>query len=234
MSELQQRIADNVTRVREQIDAAARRSGRDSQSVRLVAVTKYVGLDEVLALLDVGCFELGESRPQELWKKVNAISHPLVQWHMIGHLQRNKVRRTLPAVRLVHSCDSLRLLQPIDTEAGRDACIVPVLLEVNVAEDAAKHGFSSDEIPLLLPTIAGLRHIKVQGLMGMAARGSDHVTARKYFVRLRELRDRLRGIGIPGVQMEELSMGMSGDFETAIEEGATIVRVGKTLFSGDA
>ena len=232
MSELQQQIADNVTRVREQIAAAARRSGRDSRSIRLVAVTKYVGLDEVLALLDVGCFELGESRPQELWKKVNAISHPLVQWHMIGHLQRNKVRRTLPAVRLVHSCDSLRLLQAIDTEAGRGACVVPVLLEVNVAGDVDKHGFSPDEMSSVLPKIAELQYIQVHGLMGMAARGSDRVTARQYFVRLRELRDRLRGLGVPGIQMEELSMGMSGDFETAIEEGATIVRVGKTLFSG--
>ncbi|MBB76734.1 MAG: YggS family pyridoxal phosphate-dependent enzyme [Planctomycetaceae bacterium] len=232
MSELQQQIAGNVTRVREQIDAAARRSGRDPRSIRLVAVTKYVGLNEVLALLDARCFELGESRPQELWKKVDAISHPHVQWHMIGHLQRNKVRRTLPAVRLVHSCDSLRLLQTIDTEAGRDAHVIPVLLEVNVAGDTAKHGFSPDELASLLPTIADLRHIKVHGLMGMAARGSDRVTARPYFVRLRELRDRLSGIGVPGIQMEELSMGMSGDFETAIEEGATIVRVGKTLFSG--
>lgn len=232
MSELEHQIAGNVARIREQIASAAARSGRDAQCVRLVAVTKYVGPDEVLALLNAGCCELGESRPQELWKKVSALSNTAVHWHMIGHLQRNKVRRTLPAVELVHSCDSLRLLQTINSEAGRDGSASHVLLEVNVAGDVDKHGFLPDEIAPLLPVIAGLSHVKVHGLMGMAARGTDCVTARQYFVRLRELRDRLDALDVPGISLKELSMGMSGDFETAIEEGATIVRVGKSLFAG--
>ena len=232
MSDLQQQIAENVASVRERIAAAASRSGRDGHGVRLVAVTKYVGLQEVAALLAAGCNELGESRPQELWKKSHAVTDGSVRWHMIGHLQRNKVRRTLGTAELVHSGDSLRLLETIAAEATRSGQTVEVLLEVNISEEPDKHGFSPSEIVRVLPTVARLTHIKIRGLMAMAARGSDRSTARDDFAGLRNLRDQLQDLCVPGISLDELSMGMSGDFETAIEEGATIVRVGKALFSG--
>ncbi|MAV34000.1 MAG: YggS family pyridoxal phosphate-dependent enzyme [Planctomycetaceae bacterium] len=232
MPDLNQQIAENVSRVRERMADAAHRSGRDIRSVRLVAVTKYVGADEARALLAAGCYELGESRPQELWKKSGLVTDAAVRWHLIGHLQRNKVRRTLSSVELIHSGDSLRLLEMIDAEAARDGTTAEVLLEVNISGDPDKHGFAPDQMSGALPAIAQLPHVKVLGLMAMAARGTDCATARADFGCLRSLRDRLHDLRVPGISLEELSMGMSGDFETAIEEGATIVRVGKALFSG--
>ena len=148
---------------------------------------------------------------------------------MIGHMQRNKVERTLPLVAMIHSLDSLRLAEAIDAAAGEVDRKVPVLLEVNVSREPAKHGFAPEEIEPLLPQLIGLKHIEIRGLMCMAGLEGGGDEARREFAAVRTLRDRLQA-GCPEIRMDELSMGMSGDYEIAIEEGATIVRIGSALF----
>lgn len=225
-------ISDNLARVQARVAAAAVRSGRSASDVKLVAVTKYVGVEAAEVLVEAGCFDLGESRPQALWRKAEAIQHESVRWHFIGHLQRNKVRRTLPHVALLHACDSVRLLKEVDRIAAESGHKTQALLEVNISGDAAKHGFQADEMPSVVESLEKYQHVRILGLMGMASlEGGDEV-ARRDFERLRLLRDSLQPLAPEGVRLDELSMGMSRDFELAIAEGATIVRVGSTLFEG--
>jgi pyridoxal phosphate enzyme (YggS family) len=228
VSDVNVRITENLARVRDQIAAAVRESGRPADSVRLVAVTKYVGLTEIQALVKAGCQDLGEARPQDLWAKAPQVSG--VRWHLIGHLQRNKVARTLPLVALVHSVDSERLLAAVHDAAKEQNLRVPVLLEVNVSREEAKHGFTPEELDQLLAKLAQFDAVQVRGLMCMAGLEGDGDHARREFASLRELRDRLQTNCPPGVMLEELSMGMSGDFQAAILEGATMVRIGSALF----
>jgi PLP dependent protein len=225
-------IRANLAQVRERIAAAAARSGRAADSIRLVGVTKYVDASVAQLLFEAGLADLGESRPQELWSKATALADLSPTWHLIGHLQSNKVRRTLQARPLIHSGDSLKILEILSREAQALSLTSELLLEVNVSGDATKHGFAPGQIEPLLPRIASLPNIAVVGLMTMAAREGDHDRARREFAALRELRDRLAAICPPEVSLRELSMGMSGDYEVAIEEGATIVRVGSALFEG--
>jgi pyridoxal phosphate enzyme (YggS family) len=235
-------IADNLRSVRERIAAAAESCGRTADEITLVGVTKYVGPQEAAELIAASCHDLGESRPQELWSKYDAAqrtgpsSAPIepIRWHLVGHLQRNKVRRTLPLVSLIHSVDSERLLAAIDEvraeTAGGTTAPCNVLLEVNTSGEAAKHGLAPAEIEPLLSTAPRFPHVRICGLMTMAAlEGGPEVAARN-FATLRELRDRLKSNAPECVQLNELSMGMSGDFEIAIREGATIVRVGSLLW----
>lgn len=232
MSDLTAQIAENVDEVRDRITAAAARCGRTAGEIALVGVTKYVGPAEARALVEAGCTELGESRPQQLWEKADALQDLPVRWHMIGHLQRNKVRRTLPLVRMIESADGPRLVAAIDRLAGELAVRVPILLEVNVSGETAKHGFEPDAVEPLLAELAGYRNIEVRGLMCMASLQGGLAAARHDFAALRQLRDRLRENCPEGISLGELSMGMSADYEVAIEEGATIVRVGSALFDG--
>ena len=224
-------IAENVAEIRARIARAAERSGRTPDRIALVAVTKYVLAELIRPVAAAGCCELGESRPQQLWEKAELLADLPVRWHLIGHLQRNKVRRTLPLTVLIHSVDSRRLLAAIDQEAG-DAGPVRVLLEVNVSGESAKFGFQPDEIEPLLAELPNFANVSVRGLMCMAGLEGRPDDARREFAALRQLRDRLRPSCPKGVVLDELSMGMSGDFEAAIEEGATIVRVGSALFKG--
>jgi len=230
MADIAARIAENVAHIRGRIADAAARSGRAASDITLVAVTKYVSAAEVRALVAAGCRELGESRPQQLWEKAAELADLPIQWHLIGHLQRNKVRRTLPLVAMIHSVDSPRLLAAIDADAGESPRPFPVLLEVNTSGETAKHGLQPGEVEPLLTELPRYRHVAVRGLMCMASLEGGPDAARRDFAALRQLRDRLRGRCPPGVALDELSMGMSGDFEIAIEEGATIVRVGSALF----
>jgi PLP dependent protein len=234
-------IADNLRRVRERIARAAESCGRRAGEVTLVGVTKYVGTREATELLAAGCLDLGESRPQELWSKAgelaSASGNIKPRWHLIGHLQRNKIRRTLPLVALIHSVDSLRLLAAIDAEARALAEIadnisspVRLLLEVNTSGETAKHGLVPDEVEPLLAAAAQFPHVAVCGLMTMAALEGGPAVAARNFAALRELRDRLRPHVPDVLHLDELSMGMSGDFESAIREGATIIRVGSALW----
>lgn len=232
MSDVAARIADNLAEVRGRVERAARTSGRTAGDVTLVAATKYVGDDEVRALIAAGCRDFGESRPQQLWHKAAVIGDADVRWHLIGHLQSNKARRTLPHVWLMHSLDSLRLLECLDQEAAALGRPLRALLEVNISRDANKHGLTEEEVEPLLTNMGQYPYVTVAGLMAMAAGEGGGDAARRDFARLRRLRDRLQAVSPAGVRLDELSMGMSGDFEVAIEEGATLVRVGSALFEG--
>lgn len=227
-------VAENLARVRQQIAGAAAQAGRRAADVKLIGVTKYVTAEVARDLFAAGLFDVGESRPQELWKKAEALAGESIRWHLIGHLQRNKIRRTLPLVTMIHSGDSLRLLNALDQEAAALSRKCDVLLEVNISGEQAKHGFSPAELPALMPQIAGLSHLRIRGLMGMASLEGDRDRARREFASLRELRDRLRANCPPPIDLAELSMGMSGDFAEAIAEGATMVRIGSALFEGIA
>ncbi len=232
MPEFIQLIRDNLARVRQQIADAAARSGRTAEAVKLVAVTKSAGEPAIRALVEAGCRDLGESRPQQLWERAARLADLPIRWHMIGTLQRNKVRRTLPLVHTLQSADSPTLVEAVDRIAAELSLCVPVLLEVNVSGEGAKHGFDPAAVEPFLEELARLEHIEVRGLMCMAGLEGGAERARRDFAALRELRDRLRP-SCPGrVSLDELSMGMSGDFEAAIEEGATIVRIGSALFEG--
>lgn len=248
-------IVDNLRRVRERIARAAESVGRSANEITLVGVTKYVGSPEAAELVAAGCLDLGESRPQELWKKSADLERagssarlsvpnaptpasptpPLapIRWHLIGHLQRNKITRTLPLVSLIHSIDSERLLAAInEARAQTDDNQPPtnVLLEVNTSGEAAKQGLSPNAVEPLLNAVPRYPHVSIRGLMTMAALEGGETVAARNFASLREMRDRLKPNSPSCVTLNELSMGMSGDFETAIREGATVVRIGSLLW----
>jgi pyridoxal phosphate enzyme (YggS family) len=211
---------------------AAERVGRRPDEIRLVGVTKYAHAAAAFALLSAGCGDLGESRPQELWDKA---SDPRLQgatWHLVGHLQRNKVRRTLTLAALIHSVDSERLLAAIDDQAHAAGRVADVLLEINCSGEAAKHGLTLDAARRLVEELDRFDHLRVRGVMTMARLDGGPASAAKDFATLRNARDALQALCPSGVILEELSMGMSGDFEAAIGEGATIVRIGSALFEG--
>lgn len=229
---MDEQLAENVATVQHQIAEAAKRSGRDVSDVCLVGVTKYVDVATTRALVSAGCKTLGENRPQVLWEKTNAMQDLDVRWHMIGHLQRNKVKRTVESTALIHSCDSLRLLKSVHEAGLQLEKRVDVLLEVNVSGEAAKHGFSPDEIESVIEAVEPMESLRVTGLMCMAGLGSGQQDVRREFDSLRELRESNRASAPPNVELRELSMGMSRDFEVAIEAGATLVRVGSSLFQG--
>ena len=226
------KILENVARVRERIAQAAERVGRNPDEIELVAVSKYVDVQATADLLAAGCPVLAESRPQQLWDKATDDKLAGARWHLVGHLQRNKVRRTLPLVELIHSVDSLRLATAINDAAKERGQIARILLEVNCSGDAEKYGLTAEGARTLLPQLANLSQVQVCGLMTMAARAGDDRVAAANFAELRELRDALRNECPPNVVLNELSMGMSHDFEIAIAEGATLVRIGSILFDG--
>lgn len=232
MHQPRQIIADNLARVRDEIAAAAEAAGRPADSVRLIGVSKYVDAATTALLWEAGCTDLGESRPQQLWDKASDPALSRARWHLVGHLQRNKVRRTLAYHPIIHSVDSVRLIDAIGREADDADATVDVLLEVNCSGEAAKHGFAPDELAAALDRLAERPRVRAAGLMTMAAGDGDLTTAAANFAALRQLRDELQGDCPPGVDLRELSMGMSGDFAVAVAEGATMVRVGSRLFAG--
>lgn len=227
-----ERIRANVSAVRERIAEAARRSGRAADGVTLVAVTKYVDLEWTRAVVAAGCHDLGESRPQQLWSKAESLVDPELQWHLIGSLQRNKVRRTVRIAQWLHSVDSWQLLSDIDRAAVEWQVAPRVLLEVNISGDATKHGWTPQELRDAPLPLSQLQAVRVSGLMGMSGLHANPLAARRQFAELRELFDRLQARGDAGPHWSTLSMGMSGDYELAIEEGSTMVRVGSALFEG--
>jgi pyridoxal phosphate enzyme (YggS family) len=211
------------------IEAACARAGRRPEEVTLVGVTKTVPVEVAAVMPSLGVNDLGESRPQELWRKAAAMPRN-VRWHLIGHLQRNKVQQTLWQAELIHSVDSLRLLEAVEAEAARQARQVNILLQVNASREASKHGFAPEEVPALASEINKISNIRVRGLMTMAAYDEGAEKARPTFALVRQLRDRLRAEVAPAHPLDHLSMGMSNDFEVAVEEGATLVRLGTVLF----
>ncbi len=224
------RLKSNLDSIRDRIASAARRSGRQPADVQLVAVSKYVDAEQTEQLVQAGATVLGESRPQALWNKAAQMQDLSIEWHLIGHLQRNKVARTLPLVSLIHSVDSVRLAQAIDESAASIQQTTNVLVEVNTSGEAAKQGFPIDQVEAILNQSRRWENVHVRGLMTMAANVHDDQHIRHSFAALRNLRDECqRNTDIP---LPELSMGMSRDFELAIEEGATLVRVGSSLWEG--
>lgn len=229
--QLREKLAERVRQVEERIGAACARAGRSRADVTLVAVTKSTTAEIASLLPGLGQLDLGESRPQELWRKAALV--PNVRWHMIGHLQRNKIDKTLPLLHFFHSVDSWRLLQALDLECAsveRDS--LPICLELNMSREAQKHGLAPEDMNELPARLAELKHVQVRGLMTMAAFSEDPEESRAAFRELRELRDRLRAELPPPHVLEHLSMGMTNDFEVAIEEGSTLIRLGSILFEG--
>lgn len=232
MSEIAKTVRNNFLQVRQRVEQAAIDAGRDATEVQIVGVTKYVDADVVKMLFEAGCQNIGESRPQVLVGKANALKDIDITWHMVGHLQRNKVAKTLEHTSIIHSVDSVRLATAIDRIACEHNRMVEILLEVNVSGDAAKQGFEASELSISISQLAALKNVRLRGLMCMAGLTSDEAETRTQFAALRELRDQLQ-LKLPtGHEFTELSMGMSGDFEMAIAEGATMVRIGSILFEG--
>jgi len=214
-------IAANLERVRERVARAAERAGRTPDDVLLIGVSKVVEIERIRAALAAGLGALGENRVQEAKAKVAELGRP-VPWHLIGHLQTNKVKDALPLFDLIHSLDRLELAQEIERRAAGQDRVIDTLLQVNVASEASKGGFAPDAVGGALEAIARLAHVRVRGLMVIPPEVERAEESRPWFRRLREMADKH---GLP-----ERSMGMSGDFEVAIEEGATMVRVGTAIF----
>lgn len=227
--EMTKQLQDRLTEVESRIAAACSRVHRPRSAVTLVAVSKTVSSQVAGLLPAFGIMNLGESRPQELQRKRQAITDPLVRWHMIGHLQRNKVEDVLKHAHIIHSVDSPRLLEAISIAAKKLQIRPTILLQVNASREEQKHGFTFEELPNFQREVSEFPGT-VAGLMGMAAYSDDPETARPAFVELRQLRDRLQEAW--SIPLPELSMGMSGDYEVAIEEGSTFVRIGSTIFEG--
>jgi len=222
-------IAANLARVKERIAAAALRSGRSPESVRLVGVTKTVDPPRVELAVQAGLEILGENYVQEARDKIRRFQGR-VRWHFIGRLQSNKAKHAVQLFDLIHTVDSLRLAEELHRRAGALGLVVPVLIQVNLAAEATKGGVRLDEARPLIREVAGLDHLHIRGLMTMPPYFDDPERVRPYFRRLRVLSEEIAALGLPGVEMRELSMGMSGDFEAAVEEGATLVRVGTAVF----
>ncbi len=243
---MRRKLGDNLKRIRERMQAACARSGRRIDDVRLIAVTKTVEVDVIRSALDLGLTDLGESRVQELVKRASMVQEHLSRrrglhadvtasepcWHMVGHLQRNKVRLVLPWAEYIHSLDSLRLAEEISGEATRQGRTVPLFIEVNVSGEKSKYGVAVGAAGHLAAHIAAMPGIRIVGLMTMAPYSDNPEEARPHFARLREVYEDMRSEKVAGPHFRELSMGMSGDFEVAIEEGATMIRVGTALFDG--
>lgn len=216
-----EQIAANLANVRARIAAAARRAGRDPAAVTLIAVSKTFPAEAVIAASRAGATDMGENRVQEAADKRALVDAAGIRprWHLVGHLQTNKVRSALKVFDILHSIDSLRLAETISRAADRP---IAMLIEVNVAGEQSKSGIAPEEVETVVPAIARLPHVVVRGLMTVAPPVADPEDVRPVFRRLRELRD--------GLGLTELSMGMSNDVEVAVEEGATLVRVGRAIF----
>jgi hypothetical protein len=214
-------VQDNLAVVRERIAAACRRAGRSPDEVTLVGVSKGFSAEAVAEACAAGLADLGENRVQEAAPKIQALAAlgARPRWHLVGHLQTNKAKTSAGLFAIIHSVDSVRLAEALDRRASEP---LPVLLEVNVAREPAKFGFAPDELPSANATIAAFPHLAVRGLMTVAPLARDYEAVRPVFRELRGLRDALG--------LRELSMGMTDDFEVAIEEGATLVRIGRAIF----
>ena len=243
---MKRKLSENWKHVEQRIEDACHRAGRKRSSVKLVAITKYASLDLVRALVELGLPDLGESRVQELTKRAASVAewlnrrmlepkaaakHP-PRWHLVGHLQRNKVKAALPWVDLIHAVDSLRLAEEIDGQAGKLGRKQPILLEVNAADEPGKFGVAVAAVPHLAEQVCPLPNIELRGLMAMAPLTDNVDRIRAVFERAREIFDDMLGERVSGPAFKELSMGMSNDFEHGIEAGATYIRIGSALFEG--
>jgi pyridoxal phosphate enzyme (YggS family) len=222
-------VGNNIAVIRDRIAGAASRSGRSVSEIRLMAVTKTVDDDRIMEAIAAGVDIIGESYVQEAKRKIEKMGKD-VEWHMIGYLQSNKAKYAVRLFDMIHSVDRLDLAAELDRRAGMAECRMNILIEINSSGEQTKSGVPLQEALSLIKEIAPLENLSIRGLMTMPPWFDDPEDARPYFLALRDLRDRILKEEIPGVEMRELSMGMSGDFEVAVEEGATIVRVGRSIF----
>lgn len=225
----QNEIRERIQQVRETISLSAKKSGRSESEITLVAVTKTVETPVILEALNCGITAVGENRVQELCRKQQEITRPL-DWHLIGHLQTNKVKQVVPCVKLIHSVDSIRLLDALEKECGDLNRNIDVLLQVNVSGEESKFGIEPKDVFSFAEYAAGKEHVHLCGLMTVPPPVLYPEENKPYFAKLRELSFAISERKYENVRMDELSMGMSGDYAAAIEEGATIVRVGTSIF----
>jgi len=223
-------IKDRLDCIRKRIEAAAVRCGRDPKSVRLVTVSKTFPAETVREAIEAGADILGENYIQEARSKHETLSDCPVSWHYIGHLQSNKAKYAVRFVDLIHSVDSLKLAKEIDKQAAKCDKIQNILIQVNIGKEDSKSGVFEEDAVQLVRDAGTLDHVAVKGLMIIPPFYDEPERVRPFFAGLRNLAEKIRAMNIPGVSMTELSMGMSGDFETAIENGATLVRVGRSIF----
>ncbi len=223
-------IQQNLSAVKNKIDQAIKRSGRDPQQVRLVAVSKQVAVSNILIAYQAGQLIFGENKIQEAHQKIEECKNYNIGWHFIGHLQKNKAKWIPGFFELVHSVDDFELAERIHKFSLKQDLVTKILVQVNIAGESSKFGVSSTHLMKLLKDISPLEGISVRGLMCIPPYDLDPEKSRKYFVQLRELRDKMVKENISNIFLDELSMGMSNDFEIAIEEGATLVRVGTSIF----
>jgi PLP dependent protein len=223
-------VGANYRVIVERIALAAAKAGRQTRQVRLLAASKSQSLDAIRAAVGAGIALIGENYVQEATEKKHQLSDARVEWHMIGHLQRNKAQAALALFDVIESLDNLALMRELDKEAAKRNITARTFVEVNLAGEESKTGIARENVAGFLEEIAELGHVSVEGLMTVPPFREDPEDVRPYFRELREMRDSLSSLNLPNIKLKELSMGMSHDFTVAIEEGATIVRVGTTLF----
>jgi PLP dependent protein len=223
-------IAANLQSVRSRIGEAARRAGRDPSDVLLIAVSKTFGADSVRSAWAAGQRDFGENKVQEALQKISETSDKEIRWHLIGHLQSNKAKKAASGFACIHSVDSLELLKRLDAAAAEQGASPDVLVQVDLAGETTKFGAPADQARRVLDAALEARAVRVTGLMLIPPWNEDQEQTRPWFVRLRMLRDQWLDAGVPHAALRHLSMGMSHDFEAAVEEGATLVRVGTAIF----
>lgn len=231
-------IKENLVEIRANIAKVASENKRELDSVKLVAVSKTYPYNVIKTAMETGQLDFGENRPQEMQEKheilqaENAALYGKIQWHLIGQLQRNKVKYIAPFVHLIHSVDSEKLLQEIDRQANTHKRIIDCLLQINISDEEQKSGMEEVEAEIILNKISNFPNVRIKGLMGMASFTHNEELIRSQFQRLRLAKERFENIKSPQIDMKELSMGMSGDYEIAISEGATLIRIGTAIFGG--
>jgi PLP dependent protein len=226
---MESKVKSNIERVRSAIACAALRAGRKVSDVRLMAVTKTVDDDRIMEAIEAGVDIIGESYVQEAKRKIEKMGRT-IEWHMIGYLQSNKAKYAVKLFDMIHSVGRMDLAVELDRRAAAADLVTKILMEVNTSGEKTKSGVPYTEAMQLVKDISALNNLSMQGLMTMAPWFDDPEDARPYFASLRELRDRIIDENVNRVEMRELSMGMSGDYEVAVEEGATILRVGRSIF----
>jgi PLP dependent protein len=226
-----EQLGERISQIRGQIDAAARNCGRLPHEVTLIAISKTHPASIVRQAIEQGATDIGENRVQEAEQKINEVGRTAARWHLVGHLQANKARRAVQLFDVIHSLDSLELARRLDRlcdEEGREK--LPVLIQIDLGHEATKSGVDEKDLPELIEGLEGLQRIELVGLMTLPPFFDDPEQARPFFRRLRELRDDLGARGVFGDRKGDLSMGMTNDFAVAIEEGATMVRIGTAIF----
>lgn len=222
-------LRENIKNVRERIRDAAFRAGRELESITMIAVTKTVPPALINAAYNYDIINMGENKVQEMMEKQKSTGDGII-WHFIGHLQTNKVKYIIGNLSLIHSLDRLELAKEIQEQSKKKDIVTPVLVQVNIAREETKSGLDASEVREFLEKVSQMSHIAVRGLMSIPPAGGKPDDSRTWFKKMKDMKDELTSRKLPNVSLEHLSMGMSGDFETAIEEGATMVRIGTAIF----